>query len=381
MLLNTDVDIIVYQLDDNGTFDAIGEINQFTSLMWPSKYNGYNTFRLWAPITDENINLIKKGHILWCGGDTAAMIEVVETDTNSDGQKTFDVKGRTLEMLLTTRIIWGTYSCTNKAASTVMYEIVERQCVNPSNVDRKIPFLVCATDKKYGPKITYQKTGGEVYDALEGIGLDNGLGFDVLFRPREKQLVFRVYQGVDRTIGQNVNRPVMFSTELEDLLSSTYYTNDQDYKTIALVAGEGTGENRKRTISGDSGGKGFKRRELYVDARDIQSAVYNEDGSTEVVSPDEYVSMLQNRGDEKLSECTIIETFDAKLRVIGNIQYVYGVDFFCGDKITIEDTELGIKVDAIVSEASENFDDEWELVLTLGYSFPTLIERVKRKFM
>ena len=190
MLLKS-IDIYVYKLDDNGTFDSIGEINKYTSLIWPDKFNGHASFELNAPVTPENKNLIKKGNILWCGGDNACVIEIIQSDTNENGQKTYKVKGRTLEMLLTTRIIWGTYNCVGKHSSTAMYEIVDKQCVNPTDSYRKIPFLECATDEKLGKVISFQKTGGEVYDAIESVATDAELGFDVIFRPREKKLIFK----------------------------------------------------------------------------------------------------------------------------------------------------------------------------------------------
>lgn len=379
MLLNN-ADIYVYKLDDEGTFDAIGEINQFTSLIWPDKYNGYSTFSLWAPVTKENKFLIKKGNIIWLGGrKNAAVIEIIKFTTDENGQKTYEVKGRTLEMLLTTRIIWNTYSCNNKCASTAIYEIVNQQCVNPTNQNRKIPFLICADDDELGDEITYQKTGGEVYDAVYGICSEQGLGFDIIFNPADKQLIFVVTKGKDRTISQSINDSVILSTSLEDILESSYYTNDQDLKSIALIAGEDSGTDRKTTTSGDDS-IGFRRRELYVDARDLQTEITDEHGTVTVIPDDEYIRMLKNRGYEKLSDCKTVETFDAKIRVIGS-QYAYDTDYTKGDKITIEDEELGIRTEAIIDESNENYDDEYEIILTIGYSYPTLIQRVKRQLI
>lgn len=381
MLLKS-LDIYVYKLDDDGTFDSIGEINKYTSLMWPDKYNGYTTFELNAPVTSENMNLIKKGNILWCGGNNACVIEIIHSDTNENGQKTYNVKGRTLEMLLTTRIIWGTYVCKSKHSSTAMYEIVDKQCVNPSDSYRKIPFLECAEDEQLGKIISFQKTGGEVYDAVEGIATDAELGFDVLFRPREKKLIFKVTEGVDRTVfpaSGDASNLVIFSTDLEDILSSSYYTNDQDVKTLAYVAGEGEGADRTYIISGNAATKGLLRREMYVDARDLQSEVSNEDGTITKIPDDDYRDMLNDRGTEKLAECTTTESFEAKMRVIGNVQYEYGVDYNKGDKVIVQDVELGVQVIGKVTEVSENYDDEYELIITFGYSYPTLIQKVKRQ--
>lgn len=376
------IDIYVYKLDDNGTFDSIGEVNKYTSLIWPDKYNGYTTFELNAPVTPENKNLIKKGHIIWCGGDNACVIEIIQSDTNENGQKTYKIKGRTLEMLLTTRIIWGTYNCVNKHSSTAMYEIVDKQCVNPSDSFRKIPFLECAKDEQLGKVISFQKTGGEVYDAIEGIATDAELGFDVLFRPREKKLIFKVTEGVDRTVfpvSGDASNLVIFSTDLEDILSSSYYTNDQDVKTLAYVAGEGEGVDRTYIISGNAATKGLLRREMYVDARDLQSEVSGDNGTTVTINPDDYRDMLNDRGTEKLAEQITAESFEAKMRVVGNIQYKYGIDYNKGDKVIVQDVELGVQVVGKVTEVSENYDDEYELIITFGYSYPTLIQKVKRQ--
>ena len=382
-MLLKDIEIYVYQLD-NDTFDAIGQINQFTSLIWPDKFNGYTTFELNAPLTVENRELIKEGNIIWCGGDNAAMIEIIQSDMDDDGQKTYKVKGRTLEMLLTTRIIWGTYVCQSKYSSTAMYEIVDTQCVNPTQSNRKIPFLECAEDEELGRLISHQKTGGEVYDELLSIATEAELGFSVLFRPREKKLIFKVFEGIDRTIAMQSDsgeKLVVFSTELDDILSSSYYINDQDKKSTAYVAGEGDGAERKYIVSGDNASPGFLRRELYVDARDLQSEVTNSDGTTTTINEDDYRDMLNDRGVQKLADNIVVESFEAKMRVIGDIQYQYNVDYFKGDKVLVQDTDLGIQVIATISEVSENYDDEYELVITFGYEYPTLIQKIKKQIM
>lgn len=376
-MLLKNVEIQVFKLD-NTTFEAIGGINHFTSLMWPDAFNGYTTFELNAPVTEENKMLIKQNNIIWCGGDKAAKIEIISFEMNDDGEKTFKVKGRTLEQILTTRVVFGTYNCTNKKSSTAMYEIVNSQCVNPTDENRKIPFLECAADEKIGKTISFQKTGGEVYDAITSIAKDADLGFDILFRPKEKKLIFKVHAGVDRT-AESSNEQVVFSTALEDLLKSSYYTNNQDVKTLAYVAGEGDGINRKYIVSGNITTKGFARKELYVDARDVQSEYKNEDGSTSTLTDDEYNNLLNDRGIEKLSACDLTETFEASMRVVGNVQYVYGVDYFKGDKVIVEDEEIGVKVIAKITEVSENYDDKYELEITFGYSYPTLIEKLKQR--
>lgn len=380
--MKTDLELIVFQLDNQGTFEPLGEINKYTSLSWPDKYRGYSNFELHAPVNDENRALIQKGNILWAGGDNAAVIEIIYSSTDTKGQKTYTVKGRTLEMLLTTRIIWGTYNATNKYTSTRMYEIVLQNCVNPTDSSRKIPFLECAEDELLGSKLTYQKTGGEVYAALESMATEDDLGFTVLFKPIEKKLVFKVLCGVDRSnlIPEEGDPfPVLLSTDLEDILSSEYYTNNQEVKNIAYVAGEDSGESRKKVIIGEeSFATGFNRRELYVDARDIQSEVYNDEDNTSSLTEQEYLEALGTRGAEKLAECDLTETFDIEIRITGG-QYTYGVDYFKGDKVVAQDLDLGIQVVGQVTEAHRSYGSKQELSLTFGYSYPTLLQKIKQQ--
>ena len=205
------------------------------------------------------------------------------------------------------------------------------------------------------------------------------IGFNILFRPKEKKLIFEVIEGVDRTVEQSDVDPVEFSTDLEDILSSSYYTNDEDKKNVALIFGEGEGVERTRQVAGDDSAQGFGRRELFIDARDLQSETTNDDGETVTLTQEEYNQTLISRGDNKLSEYRIVESFEAKIRVFGNIQYEFGVDYNKGDKVTVRDRQLNVVVSARITEVEEDFGNEYELTLTFGYSYPTIMQKVKRQ--
>lgn len=380
MQLNKEIAITVFQITKE-IFEPVGDISQYTCLLWPDAYVGYASFELWAPITDDNRELIKRGNVIWCGGENAAVIESIKSVIDDKGEKTYDVKGRTLEKYLVDRIIWGTYVGSGKT-STVMYGMVNANAVNPVNSKRRIPWLVCAKDDKVGKDINkYQKTGGFMYDALEGLANDSGIGFSVLFDPRNKKLIFKVVAGKDLTQDNTEgNDPVVFSTELEDILSSSYYTNDQDERTVAFVQGEGEGAGRRSVVAGNDNLEGFERKELYVDARDLQSEVMNEDGTQTKLTDSEYTETLMQRGDEKLAEYVTVEIFESQIRQFGDVQYEFGVDYQKGDKVTVIDEQLGVMVSARITKAEEQFDEEYNLVLTFGYSSPTMLKKVKRAY-
>lgn len=378
MQLNKKIQITVFKLN-NTEFEPIGDLSQFTSIVLPDAFIGYGIFELWAPIMDINSELLKKGNIIWAGGENAYIIEVVKSILDKNGNKTYHVKGRSLERFLCDRVIWGTYIKTGYA-STIMYDLVDKNFINPTNAKRKLPWLINATDTFLGnSSIEYQQTGGDVYDALSDLAVDSDIGFSINFDPRNKRLVFEVREGVDRTV-DNVqgNDPVVFSTDLEDILSSTYYTNNEDEKTMAFIQGEDRGAARKSETVGAINGIGFNRRELYVDARDLQSEVYHDDGTVTVLTDAQYRAMLRQRGNEKMAEHEATETFDAQIRQFGDVQYEFGVDYVKGDKVTVIDNQLMVKVSARITSVEEDFSDEYALILTFGYSYPTVLSKVKR---
>ena len=50
-----------------------------------------------------------------------------------------------------------------------------------------------------------------------------------------------------------------------------------------------------------------------------------------------------------------------------------------GDKVTIRDNQLGVMISARITEVEEDFGEEYNLVLTFGYSYPTILQKIKRK--
>ena len=394
MLLKDDGALVSLRIFDLYTLEELGEVNVFESFIWPNSFNAYSSFELWAPVNDENRELLKDGNIIWPdGSDTAGIIEIINPEKNDKGTKRFNIKGRTLESLLTRRIIWGTYNKSSRDyPSTIMMELVNQSAINPSDEKRKIPFLELDKDPLVGEKITYQKTGGELYESVNKIATDANIGFRIVFDAKNKKMIFQVLSGVDRTYdNEGDNEPVILDSDLQDILTSNYYRNSQDYKNIALVAGEDSGEARKKVTVGDDESYGFDRREVYIDARDLQSEVAseNENGSkdesgvteeTSSLTEEEYNELLIQRGNEKMSEMKITETFEASLRVTGS-QYEFGKDYFIGDTITAVDRELGIIVDAQISAAQEEFNGRYNLAITVGYEYPTLYKKIKRDLM
>ncbi len=380
-IIERTLQLTIFKFTNEG-LEALGDLTQYTSIKWPTAFIGCGSFEIWAPINSENSVYFKKGNIVWSNTEIAAIIECVKSTVDEDGNESFDVKGRTIERFLMDRIVWGTVTYTNKKASTIMYDIVDKNCIHPTNLNRVIPWLENEEDTFIGNTVdSYQKTGGSVYDAIYSIAVESDIGFTVYPDQEKRKMMFSVRKGSDRTVGNTEgNDPVVFETALQDILSSSYYTNSEDLKNVAFVQGEDRGEERKSVTVGDNTLVGLDRKELYVDARDVQSEVYDEEGQSTVIPDPEYLQMLSQRGSEKLSEYMTIETFEAQIRQFGDVQYEYGVDFYLGDKVTVIDEELGVMVSARILSVEEDMSDKYEITLNFGYSYPTILQKAKREF-
>lgn len=358
----------------DSTLTRMGIVDIVTGLIWRERFADAGNFELWCPLNDQNSELLQEDNLLWIGGESAGVIEFKELTSDEDGTKTIHIQGRLAESYLDYRTIYPTVITTGKVSS-ILRKHVEDNLINPTDTARKIPLIELASDQvAYGPSVSYQKTGDTVLLEVSKLCEANSLGFRLQFFPRQTKFVFRVYQGTNRTLDQSAVNPVLFSSDLDDILESNYSHNKSELRNFAYVAGEDSGTSRKVQTVGSS--SGLSRRELFVDARDLQSE--NSDGTT--VSSSEYNSMLIERGKTSLEDYKDIESFSATLKTSGVTGYKYGVDFFLGDKVTVYDSRLKVRVNAVITEVMKTFDEDGErLDITFGYEQPTLANKLRRR--
>lgn len=120
---------------------------------------------------------------------------------------------------------------------------------------------------------------------------------------------------------------------------------------------------------------GLNRREIFVDARDLQSDA----DPDKPLTPAEYQALLEGRGKAKLAENQLVRSFSMSVRTL-NPTYEYGKDYQLGDTITAIDERLGITTDAVVQGVEHSVGPDGEsLTPTFGYGQPTIYDILKRK--
>ena len=126
---------------------------------------------------------------------------------------------------------------------------------------------------------------------------------------------------------------LVFSKKIGNLSIDSINISTSTFKNYAIVLGEGEGENRIRVTVDQTNGN--ERRELIVDAKDIQK----EENET----VESYNQRLMARGAEKLLEC----------QKILNVAFMpfakdFGTKYDLGDILTVLLPEYGIKLQSRV---------------------------------
>lgn len=389
MLLSTpELSIYAYRVN-NTEITLIGEVNNASSVIYSKRFVGYGRLEMYVPLTNENIELCKVGNMLSMGssGHYCYMITGIEPQKDENRFVKVKVTGRGLEELLYRRILYASHKYSNVPLSDVMYDLVNVNFINvASGYERRLmphmKLIDDAFEQNIGPTVTLQRTGKSVKDRLDEICEDYDVGYEVYYDRDVNKFVFSVLEHRDMTLSGNATVPVIFDTETDDILESTYSYNVESERNMALVVGEAQDSTeqdvriRAKVIVGNDTLTGYDRKELYIDARDLQSESENESGSMEEMSDAEYEELLRNRGAVKLSENAIVQSLDANIRYYGS-QYEYDVDYMLGDKVTIVDRDMNIIVDAYISEVEQVYSDAYELRLTIGTGVPTLYSKIK----
>lgn len=387
MLLEVpEISIFVYRVTDEA-ISLIGEINDASSVLYTKRFKGYGTLEMYVPLTNENVQYCKVGNMLCIGstGRYCYFILGIQPQKDENGFVKIKVVGRSLEYILANRILYTTHKYTNKALSYVMYNMVDVNFISVTDSKRRLSHLELeqgAYTNLFGPVVTLQRLGKSVKDREDEICENYEYGYEIYFDIKALKFIFRVLQPVNKTYNSGVQLPIIFDTETDDVLQSTYNYNAEAEKNVALVVGEAQDSTEKdikvraKVVVGNDTLAGYQRKEMYIDARDLQSESESDSGSVEEMSQHDYEELLRNRGFVKLSENAVVQTLEANIRYYGS-QYEYDVDYTVGDIVTIVDRDINVMVNASISEVEIAYSDTYEIRLTIGTGVPTLYSKIK----
>ena len=327
----------------NEALEQQGVIDSFSSLRWRRRFFEPGEFELHAPATEENLSLLRAGSILHrLDRQEAGIIESVKITGNENGGNEIEADGRMASSLLDRRIITPAISFSG-TVEDAMRKIVSDNAI----VSRPIDFLALGQTGGFLTACSFQALGKNVLTVLEALSKSAPLGFRVRLDVPNRKWVFEVYSGADRSVGNIGNPYVLFSDGFENISGPSYTLDTTGYGNFAYVAC--SSDSGAQTIVEVDRTGGGARRELWVDAGDIQKGT---------LTDDEFRAQLTQRGLDQLAETAKVENFEAS--AVGTENFQYLIDWDLGDIVSFE--KWGLRLDQRITEVEEVYENGVETI-------------------
>ncbi len=131
----------IYDADLN----ALGVIDQITSLIWTRRYWSYGEFKLLLPFSEKHIALLEGQRIIAKRDDAeVGQISYVSIRKNEFGMDEIEVQGRFLTNWIGKRIVLNPIVSETENSQQILYRIIRENCTAAG--DRNIPSLVVANN-------------------------------------------------------------------------------------------------------------------------------------------------------------------------------------------------------------------------------------------
>lgn len=354
----------------NTARERIGMLQHDDSVQWLENYQSPGEVKIDAQATPDNLAMLIDGNRVYnTDTDTVARIshiDIVETEA----EELITARADVTSELLSDRVIMATENITSIEAA--MYSIYSKN-------RRDLPISV-GTAEGYPERVEMEITWNSVLDAQEKLAEVSGLGFKVVFDPETGTETFKVYKGIDRSKETNPGYVGYFGTDVGNIQNVSVTSGTTDYKNVAVVAGAGEGADRTVRIVSLGNFTGENRRELYVDARDLQreyqvatpTGEVDDKGNpiytyeTKLYTNAEYNAILDTRGLEKLAEQ--LRDFSITCDVTQN-NIEYGKDYYLGDRMPVKLPEYGIFASACISSVTMIYEREGNKIVALMSEF------------
>lgn len=376
----------------NQDLQKIGIVDNYTSLIWSTRYVEFGDCEIYAPATPENLSIFQlDNYVMREDDDMICKIDKVELETNVETGNYLIITGTDCRKILNQRIVWKTTSFSGTAENFIR-RLITQNIISPTDADRVIPRFKLGEYYGFDVHLNLQTSYEPIGDKIAEICRMYGYGFKVTFDGNN--FVFDVYSGVDRSFLQTENPYVIFSDDFDNLKSSKYLVDKSNYGSVALVGGSGEGKDRLLTMVNTSIATGINRHEIFVDAKSTSKSITYEDlveayagGTISTVSGTVYYSvsgeriakldsatepqnaelldapyyaLLGEAGEEELAKLKTLTAFEGEVEAENT--YLYKTDYFIGDIVQIKN-EFGIERAVRIVEVVESFNDEGHSVI------------------
>lgn len=279
-------------------------------------WNGIDTLSISLNSKIENSNLISIDDLVWFDMEynKVFIIEKIE-EVLSSSSISYSIFAVGLNALLKDYITIPPseqeFDNVTGNRETIVRTWVNNNCISSYLPERNQYPIILGTNGNRGSTITdvtrYTNLANEISRVLEPDDLSFNISIDIT----NKNFIFNVLEGVNRTSSQSSNSKVLFGVEYGNISEYSKVIDKTSEKNIIYVGGKGDGASRSITIVGSTT---ERRKELFLNASSVDT------------------SYLAEKGAQALSENQIINAFEFETL---ERQYKYQVDYDLGDYITV----------------------------------------------
>lgn len=360
------MELYVFDLD----FNRLDIIDGSSDLKVYQRYSELGQLEITVDGTKELADVLQIDRILTKTDDVTKGYIIKTREYQDEKSSELTIIAPSINIILNNRLILGQQEFTG-SIENVMKSFVQSNAVSPVNISRIIPNLVISVNRGIPIDTTEGAKDVHLGDYLYELCKKHDVSYDILLDHTNKKFVFDVWQGIDRSTQQTVNQHVIFAKEFENVLKQHYTESMSDVKTTAIILGE------KGTVTVGDEITGFDRKEIFVEAGGIQQTYRDENDVDVVLSDTEYNKLLEEQGRNTLSGYHEIRTFESTVDPQSN--FIYGRDYFIGDKVSVRNDELGIVMHTRIVYTEENENKNgYSLEIDFGDDIPSFLDKVKR---
>ena len=352
---------LITVIDRNFALKA--QIDIYTSFMLNRRWQSVGDWQLVLPATAKGADKLTVGNIIILGADghRSGYIESVSA-VEDDRGVTLTVKGKTLQGLAAQRITLPdndeyNYGYDNVppltdteinptpiSAETILKTYAARHLTECADEKRRIPALVIAADKHRGRSAVWSSRLEQLSAVFQDVSEYCDCGWEIYADIPNKQFVFDIVTGSDRSYSQSQESRVMFSKDFDNILSCSYDNDISGLRNLGYAGGAGEGVDRTilKVTPGENEPEGWERREVFIDC-----------GQLEVVETDTAMS-LADEGLHKMKSYTKTEAMTAAVADTASFAYLKKWDL--GDKVTVVSKTIGVQFDTRITAVTERYE-------------------------
>ena len=321
-------------------------LQNVSSIQWKRRYFTTGEFEIHCRATETNLKYLRDPYrIVNNETQEIGFIRYTYPSISDDGQDEMEVRGYMDN--LDHRVNTKTRHITN--VETGLYNLVN------ANI-RYLPIAIAPT-KGLSATVDHDTTWQELRTTFQELCMEVGYGYRILKNGSTMNQI-EIYE-------RGINENVKFSDKIGNIIAQAYLLDTADWKNYAYVAAEGESSQRfVIEIDQRKYSYGERRRELYVDARQIQRKYTDESGQEREYTEEEYRNVVRDYGLQKLKEHNRQILFECDINANDTL-YTYKKDYFLGDVIRTVSEKYGLNTLMRITGVDEILEDDTRVNLIL----------------